>query len=143
MSKQELDVHYSETHKNVKVMAYMREFDWVHLYVADGHYEHTAFNAFFGLAWDPFLKDLVKTLGFTYENQLSYINACKDHHLSWEIFLVVYVACFRELVLQYSRACLADETQATATGFLNITKVMKHQKVINSSLYWWQFMDRL
>ena len=103
-------------------MAYMREFDWVHLYVADGHYEHTAFKAFFGLARDPFLKDLVKTLGFNSENQLSYIYACKDHHLSWEIFLVVYVACFRELVLQYSRACLADKTQATATGSLKYYK---------------------
>ena len=121
MTRTELENHYSDCHHTENVISYSREFDWVQLGVADGHFEHTALKAFFSLTWQPFLKVLVKELGFTTENQLNYIQYCRDHHLSWEIFLVVFLASMRELVLEYVRTSSteSDGMSQTAGGFFD------------------------
>ena len=118
MNMAALEQHYKNNHSEDKCMFYVREFDWVVLGVADGHYEYTALKAYFSLNWEPFIKVMVKELGFTSDKQLGYIAGCKDHHLSWEIFCVTVIACLRELVLLYIRASLSKAERPTADGFL-------------------------
>ncbi len=40
------------------------DFDWVYLYVADGHYEHNALKAYFKINWKPVFSRLARELGF-------------------------------------------------------------------------------
>ena len=125
MSVKDLQDHFKTVHPLEKKLLYSREFDWVLLKVADGHYELTVLKAFFDVNWLPFLQDSIKKLDFVSENQQNYVKSCKDHHLTWEIFVIVFKSGLQELVVPYVRDSLLHGECPTAKNFIENWKAQK------------------
>ena len=111
---EKMDNHLQHTCKHSS--AY-REFDWVLLKIGGGHYEMNMFKSFVELNWEPFLSDLASTLSF--KSPLAQLSAkrCDDTHKTWALLLTFHIATLQELVLEYVRDCLAEDSTPTPSGF--------------------------
>ena len=106
----------------------IREFDWVLPVVADGHYEMNLVKAFTELNWDICFKDLAMRMGWRSPVAQKTARACRDHHKSWQLFLVYFLGTLQELVLPYVRACQQESQQPTAVDFLENFAPIQCQK---------------
>ena len=65
------------------------------------HLEINACKAFIETNWDA----ICSKFGFSSLKALEYAKRCGDHHKSWEILKMLYIAAADELLLPYIRHC--------------------------------------
>ena len=126
--EEEVAMH-NEINHPIESATMSREFDWVLLKPAGGHFEMNSIKSFFELNWDTFLGKLCDAMGFKSEAAKYVAKACKDHHKAWELILIFFFASLRELVTVYVRETKSSSPDATlsAAGFFQFTKTKSNK----------------
>lgn len=112
-----------ETHKKLHTekpdMLFFREFDWVYIHSADGHYEMNLMKSFVNLNWDVCMKSMAYRMGWTSDAALKAAKHCYDNHKTWQLFLTFHFGTLMELLIPYIRTFPNErEDKPTANGFL-------------------------
>eukprot|EP00794_Sanderia_malayensis_P003723 gene3723-4244_t len=58
------------------------------------------------LNWEIFGEEVVRSLGFTTTKALYYSKRCSDHHKTWEIMQLMYIAIADELLVPFVHNCM-------------------------------------
>ena len=93
------------------------EFGWLLPLPGLLHIEMNACKAFFDLNWEIMLQDVCAILGFSSPKAQEYARRCSDHHKSWKILEILYLAITDELLLPYVRYCLKNTISPSASGY--------------------------
>ena len=122
--EEEVSLHEKEMHPN-KRPKLTKEFDWVLLKPAGGHFEMNSIKSFFELNWETFLEKLCDVMGYKSEPAKYVAKTCKDHHKAWELILIFFFASLRELVTIYVRETKSSPSanSLSASGFFEFTKI--------------------
>ena len=94
-----------------------REFDWIIPLPGLLHIEMNGCKAFFELNWEVFLKSVCTLLGFSSLKALDYAKRCSDHHKSWELLQILYIAVADELLVPYVRYCRENHKDVSEDGY--------------------------
>ncbi|XP_060601916.1 uncharacterized protein LOC132755133 [Ruditapes philippinarum] len=81
------------------------------------HIEMNACKAFFEITWDVVLKDFCMKLGYNSPKALDYAKSCGDHHKSWKILEIFYLAAADELLVPYVRECKISNIEPSVEGY--------------------------
>ena len=73
-------------------VAESKEFGWILPLPGLLHVEINACRAFFARNWNIFMEDVCSQLGFGTPKSLAYAKKCSDHHKSWTILEILYIA---------------------------------------------------
>ena len=65
------------------------------------HIEMNSCKAFLGLNWEVFVCEVVKLLGFKSDRAISFAKKCSDHHKTWQILEIMYLAIADELFVPF------------------------------------------
>lgn len=122
-SRSDFLTHQQEWHCG-KISLCFPEFDWVYLRIGGGHYEMNVIRAYFELNWIPFIETMCENLGFTSDKAKAFARGCKDHHVAWELLMVMHMSSLQELVLPYVRLCLAEGKKPTPHGYFMVSKTI-------------------
>ena len=76
-----------------------------------------ACKRFFDLNWGVIVEDDCKIVGFTSPRALDHARRCSDHHKSWKILEILYLAISDELLVPYVRCCLTVGETPTVNGY--------------------------
>ena len=79
------------------------------------------------LNWDVFMQDILKTLGFTSENALSYAKKGSDHPKLWQILEISYLSLSQELLLPYVRDATSRGEDLSVIGFWGFVDSVKNK----------------
>ncbi|XP_071138418.1 uncharacterized protein [Mytilus edulis] len=79
-----------------------------------GHYEINMVKALFKLLWDVGLLDLAKMLGFV---SIKALQACQDHHKSWQILQIFMFATAQELLTVFCKEQVKQKSPVSAVGY--------------------------
>eukprot|EP00794_Sanderia_malayensis_P018435 gene18435-20284_t len=82
------------------------EFDWLILQPGLLHFEMNACKSIMNFNWEIFGEEVVRSLGFTTTKALDYAKRCSDHHKTWEIMQLMYIAIADELLVPFVRNCM-------------------------------------
>ena len=93
------------------------EFGWIFPMPGLLHVEMNACKSFFELNWDIMVKDVCSKMGFVTPKSLDYAKRCVDHHKSWRILEILYVAVTDELLVPYIRHCKDSMTEPSVEGY--------------------------
>ena len=63
------------------------------------------------------MMSFAEVLGFRSPKVLEYIRKCSDHHKTWRLLEITYIAVADELLVPYVRHCLQKAEQPTAKGY--------------------------
>ena len=115
------------TSKHSKLAGYFREFDWVLLKPAGGHFEMNSIKSFFELNWKPFLSKLCYLMGYKTDAAQFVARRCKDHHQAWEFLLIFFFGLLRKLIVIYARAKLqkCEDMDLIVEDFLSFSSEME------------------
>lgn len=87
----------------------MKEFDWLHLKIGDGHDKMNLMKAFIDMNWDVFFKDLVLRMGWRSELAQKAARNCYDNHKTWQLILIHYFCTLMDLIIPYVRSCISNK----------------------------------
>ena len=93
------------------------EFDWVVLMPGLLHIEMNISKPFFSLNWSIVLCEVVKLLAFKSEKSLMYARNCSDHHKTWQILEIMYIAIADELLVPYVRHARENGQQTSVESY--------------------------
>ncbi|CAC5402027.1 unnamed protein product [Mytilus coruscus] len=119
--------HVNSEHIGVDIVEHIREFDWVHLKIGDGHYEMNLKKAFIDMNWDVFFKELVLRMGWRSEVAQKAARNCYDNQKTWQLILVHHFGSLMELIIPYVRSCISNKDSClNADGFFEYAKTCEH-----------------
>lgn len=95
----------------------LHEFGWLIPTPGLLHVEMNGCKAFFELNWEVMMQEVCKRLGFNTLKSLDYAKRCGDHHKSWRILEILYIAATDELLLPYVRMCKHSGISPTVDGY--------------------------
>jgi hypothetical protein len=91
----------------------VHEFGWVLPMPGLLHLEMNACKAFFQLNWDIFMKDVCIELGFKTPKAQDCARKCSDHHKTFKILEILYIAMVDELLVPFVQFCKTHSVEAT------------------------------
>ena len=97
-------LHYSK---------YSYEFGWIFLL----HVEMNAYKVFFELNWEIILKNICMKLGYSSPKSLEFARRCSDHHKTWSMLEIMYIAVEDELLVPFVRHCKAENKDITVENY--------------------------
>ena len=106
------------------------EFDWVVLLIGKGHLEMNMSKSFFELNWEPFLKELVKLMGFRSEFALQSAKLCRDNHKTWDLLNIFFIGATDELILPYIRQSILKNVIPTVEGYIGWCKTCSNKNYL-------------
>lgn len=120
----EMMKQHIEEHHQGEMSTFSKEFDWVMLKPAGGHFEMNSIKSFFELNWDTFLSKLCYSMGYKSEAAQYVAKTCKDHHKAWELLITFFFGALRELITVYVREMKmsSPNSNLSAAGFFEFTK---------------------
>ncbi|MES9884493.1 MAG: hypothetical protein ABW185_26915, partial [Sedimenticola sp.] len=93
------------------------EFGWLVPMPGLLHIEMNACKSFFELNWDIFMEDICKTLSFKSPRALEFAKKCSDHHKTFKIVEILYIAATDELLVPYVRHCIRNNSSPSVDGY--------------------------
>ena len=123
----ELCLHHHEIHPG-KELSFLHEFSWVFPIIGNGHYEHTLLRSFFDINWIPFLECVAEEIGYKSNKSKAYIKSANNHHMSWQILLLLFDGFLLELMNMYINSC-SDHTELSSINFRIFCENIKSQRI--------------
>lgn len=93
------------------------EFSWVVPVVGLFHLELNVARSFLSLNWEIFISTLARTLGFKSDRAQLYVKKGSDHHKTWKLLEISYLALSKELIYPYVKDCLKRNKEASVAGY--------------------------
>ena len=95
-----IETHFEEQHPGYAIQ-YDKLFHSILLVPGTGHTEINLMRALFQICRPVFMELLADKLGFCSKRAVEYIVTCRNHHLSWQIVLIVLYSFALELIKIY------------------------------------------
>jgi hypothetical protein len=100
MSCNAIETHFEEQHPGYAIK-YDKLFNSILLVPSTGHTEINLMRALFQICRPVFMELLADKRGFCSKRAVEYIVTCRNHHLSWQIVVIVLYSFALELIKIY------------------------------------------
>ena len=81
------------------------------------HVEMNTCKVFVELNWEIILKNICMKLGYSSPKSLEFARKCSDHHKTWSILEIMYIAVADELLVPFVRHCKAENKDITVENY--------------------------
>lgn len=125
MSCNAIETHFEEQHPRYAIQ-YDKLFNSILLVPSTGHTEINLMRALFQICRPDFMELLAEQLRFCSKRAVEYIVTCRNHHLSWQIVVIVLYSFALELIKMYVLTCYERQKKPSLTEY-----VLWRSKVIN------------
>ncbi|XP_063952838.1 uncharacterized protein LOC135153566 [Lytechinus pictus] len=94
-----------------------REFSWVVQVMGLLHLEMNVSRSFIKLNWETFVSTIAYNLGFKSDKAQKYCQKGSDHHKTFTLLEICYLAFSKELVTPYVKCCIRNNVRPTVERY--------------------------
>ena len=116
--------HEHKCYVNNNNVNFVYEFAWAVPIPGMLHIEMTLCKSFINTNWDVFVHEIVKVLGFKSAKALKHIRNCGNHHKTFELMLIMYIALTDELLKPFLDHCSENEMTPNMVDYWEFSKTI-------------------
>lgn len=130
LRKQSFELHIIQSHSGIENVSYKKIFGNILLTPGAGHIEINLLRSCFSLCRHIFIEHIAQMLGFCSAKAKEFIVSCGNHHLSWQVAMIIFHAFSQEITYVYIIECFKNKEKPSLLGFLAWKRQVKNVNVL-------------